>query len=75
MKSKERIEKERESRKTLLVLLAGAFILLLLVSVMVLSFTGGQDAPARFAQYALNQAQEVASDIWFKIDNFLQFLK
>ena len=75
MKSRERIERERENRKALYVFLAVAFILLLLVGVMILSFTGGQDTPLYFVNYAMNELKEWWEVAWFKIQNFLHFLK
>lgn len=75
MKSRERLEKEREKRSMIYGLIVLGFIFMALCALMILAFSGDNTSVGNLLNSLLYQAKEALGDIWFKISNFLSFLK
>ena len=75
MKSRDRLEREKEKRTMLWSLIALAFILLIVCAMMILSFSGDNSSVGNFMNVIRFKLQEAWDVIWFKLSNFLNFLK
>ena len=75
MKSRDRLEREREKRSMMWSLIALGFILLVVCAMMILSLAGDGTSVGNFMNVFRLKIQEAWDVIWFKISNFLAFLK
>lgn len=75
MKSKDRIEREREKRSMLIAVILIGFVFLIACALMILSFSGDNNSVGNFLNAWLYKLKEVFETVWFKVSNFLNFLK
>lgn len=75
MKSQDRIEREREKRSMMWGLIGLGFVLIALCALLILGFSGDNTSVGNFLDVILYNLKDVWENIWFKISNFLNFLK
>lgn len=75
MKSQDRLEREREKRSMMWALIALGFIVITLCALLILGFSGDNTSVGNFLDVILYNLKDAWSNIWFKISNFLDFLK
>lgn len=76
MKSARLKEKERQKRSTLFAIIGISFIFLILVMLLAFAFTGNNaSGMGQIADVIMYHLKEIWGDIWFKISNFLDFIK
>ena len=75
MKSQDRIEREREKRSMMWGLIGLGFVLIALCALLILGFSGDNTSVGNFLDVIIYNLKDVWENIWFKISNFLNFLK
>ena len=75
MKSQDRIEREREKRSMMWGLIGLGFVLIALCALLILGFSGDNTSVGNFLDVIMYNLKDVWENIWFKISNFLNFLK